>query len=109
MSKKKKGIIYSTNPSFEFEYENNQIETLTNKKQNLKVYIDKNRAGKVAVIIQGFVGSNDNLKTLSKILKTKCGVGGTAKNGEIIIQGNVRDKVIDILEERGYNYKRVGG
>tara|TARA_B100001250_G_C19049026_1_gene464964 strand:+ start:97 stop:426 length:330 start_codon:yes stop_codon:yes gene_type:complete len=109
MSKNKKGVIYSTNPNFEFEYENNQIETLENKQQNLKIYIDKNRAGKIAVIIKGFVGSNDDLKTLSKILKTKCGVGGTAKNSEIIIQGNVRDKVIDILEERGYNYKRIGG
>jgi translation initiation factor 1 len=107
--KNRKGVMFSTNHDFEFEYENNQIETLPNKEQNLKVCIDKNRAGKIAVIIKGFVGSNDDLKTLSKILKAKCGVGGTAKNGEIIIQGNVRDKVMGILEEEHYNYKRVGG
>ena len=112
MSKKKnnlKGVIYSTNPNFEFEYENDQLETLSPEKQNLKVCIDKHRAGKIAVIIKDFVGSTDDLNTLSKILKAKCGVGGTAKNGEIIIQGNVRDKVMDILEKQGYNCKRVGG
>ena len=80
------------------------------RKQNLEAHFsNKGRGGKTVTVIKGFVGSNDDLKTLSKILKTKCGVGGTAKNSEIIIQGNVRDKVIDILEERGYNYKRVGG
>ena len=112
MSKKKnnlKGVIYSTNPDFEFEYENDQLETLSPEKQNLKVCIDKHRAGKIAVIIKDFVGSTDDLNTLSKMLKAKCGVGGTAKNGEIIIQGNVRDKVMDILEKQGYNCKRVGG
>ena len=112
MSKKKnnlKGVIYSTNPNFEFEYENDQLETLSPEKQNLKVCIDKHRAGKIAVIIKDFVGSTDDLNTLSKMLKAKCGVGGTAKNGEIIIQGNVRDKVIDLLAKEGYTYKKVGG
>mgnify|MGYP002630750974 CR=1 FL=1 len=112
MSKKKnnlKGVIYSTNPNFEFEYENDQLETLSPEKQNLKVCIDKHRAGKIAVFIKDFVGSTDDLNALSKMLKAKCGVGGTAKNGEIIIQGNVRDKVMDILEKQGYNCKRVGG
>ena len=112
MSKKKnnlKGVIYSTNPNFEFEYENDQLETLSPEKQNLKVCIDKHRAGKIAVIIKDFIGNNDDLNALSKMLKAKCGVGGTAKNGEIIIQGNVRDKVMDILKEQGYNCKRVGG
>ncbi|MEC7863610.1 MAG: translation initiation factor [Bacteroidota bacterium] len=107
--KKKKGVMYSTNPNFKFEYENDQKKTLQPQEQNLKVCIDKHRAGKIAVIIKDFIGSTDNLNSLSKILKVKCGVGGTAKNGEIIIQGNVRDKVIGILEEEGYNYKRVGG
>ena len=112
MSKKKnnlKGVIYSTNPNFEYEYENDQLETLSPEKQNLKVCIDKHRAGKIAVFIKDFVGSTDDLNALSKMLKAKCGVGGTAKNGEIIIQGNVRDKVMDILEKQGYNCKRVGG
>ena len=101
--------MYSTNADFEFEYENEKIDTLANKQQNLKVYIDKQRAGKIAVIIKGFVGTADDLKALGKILKEKCGVGGSAKNGEIIIQGDLRDKVMDILEKEGYNYKRVGG
>jgi len=107
--KNKKGVMYSTNPDFEFEYENKEVETLANNAQHLKVCIDKHRVGKIAVIIKGFVGTAEDLKTLGKMLKAKCGVGGTAKNGEIIIQGDVRDKVMDILEEKGYNYKRVGG
>ena len=107
--KNTKGIIYSTNPDFEFEYKNDELESIPNNQQNLKVCIDKHRAGKVAVIIKGFVGSSDELKALGKILKVKCGVGGSAKNEEIIIQGDVRDRIIKILSKEGYNYKRVGG
>jgi translation initiation factor 1 len=107
--KNKTGVMYSTNPDFEFEYENEEIETLANNAQNLKVCIDKHRAGKIAVIIKDFVGTPEDLKTLGKMLKAKCGVGGTAKNGEIIIQGDVRDKIMEILGKEGYNYKRVGG
>ena len=107
--KNKKGVMYSTNPDFEFEYEDEKMDTLSNNQQNLKVCIDKHRAGKIAVIIKGFVGTADDLKALGKILKAKCGVGGSAKNGEIIIQGDLRDKVMDILAKEGYNYKRVGG
>ena len=107
--KNRKGVMYSTNPDFEFEYGNQEIGSLANKEQNLKVCIDKHRAGKIAVIIKGFTGTAEDLKALGKLLKTKCGVGGSAKNGEIIIQGDVRDKVMDILEKEGYNYKRVGG
>jgi translation initiation factor 1 len=107
--KYKKGVMYSTNPNFKFEYENQEMETLPNNKQHLKVCIDKHRAGKIAVIIKDFVGTKDDLKALGKLLKTKCGVGGSAKNGEIIIQGDVREKIMTILEKEGYNYKRVGG
>lgn len=107
--KKRKGVMYSTNPDFEFEYEDNEMETLPNNQQNLKVCIDKHRAGKIAVIIKGFIGTVDDLKALGKMLKTRCGVGGSAKNSEIIIQGDVRDKVMEILQKEGYNYKRVGG
>jgi len=107
--KNRKGVMYSTNPDFEFEYENEKINTLSNNQQNLKVCIDKHRAGKIAVIIKGFVGTAADLKALGKILKAKCGVGGSTKNGEIIIQGDLRDKVMDILAKEGYNYKRVGG
>ena len=107
--KNKKGVMYSTNPNFEYEYEDNKMETIPNNQQNLKVCIDKHRAGKVVVIIRDFIGTTDELKSLGKILKTKCGVGGSAKNGEIIIQGNVREKVMEILSREGYNYKKVGG
>ena len=107
--KNRKGIMYSTNPDFKYEYENQEMETLPTSKQNLKVCIDKHRAGKVAVIIKDFIGTTDDLKTLGKLLKTKCGVGGSAKNGEIIIQGNVREKVMEILQKEGNHYKRVGG
>jgi translation initiation factor 1 len=107
--KNRKGVMYSTNPDFEFEYENEKMDTLANNQQNLKVCIDKHRAGKIAVIIKGFVGTSDDLKALGKILKAKCGVGGSAKNGEIIIQGDLRDKVMAILAKESYNYKRVGG
>jgi len=107
--KNKKGVMYSTNSDFEFEYENQAMETLSNNEQCLKVCIDKHRAGKIAVIIKDFVGNTEDLKALGKLLKTKCGVGGSAKNGEIIIQGNVREKVMEILEKEEYNYKRVGG
>ena len=105
----KKGVMYSTNPDFEYEYENEEMETLPNKEQHLKVCIDKHRAGKIAVIIKDFIGTTDDLKDLGKRLKSKCGVGGSAKNGEIIIQGNVRDKVLELLKKEGFNYKRVGG
>jgi translation initiation factor 1 len=107
--KNRKGVMYSTNPDFEFEYENEKMDTLANNQQNLQVCIDKHRAGKIAIIIKGFVGTAADLKALGKILKAKCGVGGSAKNGEIIIQGDLRDKVMDILAKEGYNYKRVGG
>ena len=108
-NKKKRNIVYSTNPDFEYEYEDNEINTLNPKEQHLKVCIERHRAGKVVVIIKGFVGNNKDLKNLSKMLKTKCGVGGTAKNGEIIIQGDIREKVVNILDNEGYNYKIAGG
>ena len=107
--KNRKGIMYSTNPDFEYEYENKKMETLPASKQNLKICIDKHRAGKISVIIKNFVGTTDDLKKLGKLLKTKCGVGGSTKNGEVIIQGNMREKVMEILQKEGFHYKRVGG
>ena len=107
--KNRKGIMYSTNPDFEYEYENQEMETLPASKQNLKICIDKHRAGKIAVIIKNFVGTTDDLKKLGKLLKTKCGVGGSTINGEVIIQGNMREKVMEILQKEGFHYKRVGG
>ncbi|MBT4477955.1 MAG: translation initiation factor [Flavobacteriales bacterium] len=107
--KNRKGVMYSTNQDFEYEYENDEMETLPNNKQTLKICIDKHRAGKIAVIIKEFIGTSEDLKSLGKLLKSKCGVGGSVKNGEIIIQGNIRDKVMDILKKEGFHYKRVGG
>jgi translation initiation factor 1 len=107
--KNRKGVMYSTNPNFQYQYEDNKFQQLSPSQQNLKVCIDKHRAGKVVVIIKGFIGSINDLKKLGRILKTKCGVGGSAKNGEIIIQGDVRDKVMKILKKEEYNFKKVGG
>ena len=107
--KKRTGIIYSTKNDFEYNDEYDKIETLQASDQNLEIHIDKHRAGKTAVIIKNFIGSKEDLNLLSKTLKNRCGVGGTAKNNQIIIQGDLRNKVIEILEEKGYNYKKVGG
>ena len=107
--KQRKGVMYSTNPDFEFEYENEEIQNISKKNQNLEIYIKKHKAGKATVIIKNFVGSNKDLKDLGRLLKKKCGVGGSARNGEIIIQGDIRDKVIDILKKEGYVCKKSGG
>lgn len=110
MAKKKKNIVYSTNPDFEYEDEEQELETLPPEEQLLYVSIDrKKRKGKEVTLIEGFEGTDDDLKTLAKVLKSSCGVGGTAKDGEILIQGNFRDKIMDILAEKGYKTKRKGG
>ena len=112
MGKRKRnkiGVMYSTNPNYDFEFEQEE-ETLTAENQYLEIWIEKKgRGGKVATIVKGFIGSEADLKALGKLLKSKCGVGGSAKDGEIIIQGNIREKVMKILDKEGYNYKRVGG
>lgn len=103
------GFVFSTDKNFEFNNEPNLEETLTPNKQRLEAHLDKkNRGGKVATIIKGYQGTEEDLKTLGKLLKTKCGVGGSVKDNEIIIQGNFRDKVIQLLQSEGYNVKRVG-
>ena len=103
------GFVFSTNENFEFQSDAPSDETPAPNKQRLEAHLDKkNRGGKVATIIRGFVGTDEDLKTLGKLLKTKCGVGGAAKDNEIIIQGNFRDKVMQILQAEGYNVKRVG-
>jgi len=103
------GFVFSTNDSFEFDKQENQ-ETLAPKQQFLEaLFSNKGRGGKTVTVISGFIGSEDDLKSLAKILKTKCGVGGSVKDNEIIIQGNYRDKLMEILKKEGYNVKRVGG
>lgn len=102
------GFVFSTNPDFEFEVPSSDA-TLAPSAQRLEAHLDKkNRAGKIATVIKGFQGSEDDLKALGKMLKSKCGVGGSVKDNEIIIQGNFRDKLIDILKKEGYVVKRVG-
>lgn len=100
-------VVYSTNPDYNYEYSEEEIiETVPPEKQNLRVLLDsKQRKGKIVTLIQGFVGCEDDLKELAKLLKNKCGVGGSVKDGEIIIQGEVKDKVITILRDNHYRTK----
>lgn len=104
-------VVYSTNPEFKYQTEDNErTETLSPDKQDLRVWLDrKSRAGKQVTLVKGFAGSEDDLKALASMLKSKCGVGGSAKDGEIIIQGDFRDRVIDILVKAGYKTKKAGG
>ncbi|MCT4591328.1 MAG: translation initiation factor [Carboxylicivirga sp.] len=116
MAKKKKwknldGIVFSTNQDFDYQYnEEQEDETLAANEQDLRVMLDKKqRGGKKVTLVTGFVGSEDDLKDLGKTLKSKCGVGGSAKNGEILIQGDFRDKVLELLKNAGYKAKKSGG
>ncbi|MBR3773586.1 MAG: translation initiation factor [Alistipes sp.] len=104
------GMVYSTNPDFEFETDEvPQAETLAPEKQNLRVWLDrKQRGGKVVTLVKGFVGRDEDLQALAKELKTKCGVGGAAKEGEILIQGDHRDRVVELLTRGGYRCKKAG-
>lgn len=100
-------VVYSTNPDFSYEYNNNEeAETLSPEKQNLRVLLDsKQRKGKTVTLVQGFVGTEDDLKELAKLIKNKCGVGGSVKDGEIIIQGELKEKILTILRDNKYRAK----
>lgn len=109
--KKRDGVVFSTADSFDYtSNEAEDQETLPPSQQKLRVLLDKkSRAGKQVTLIEGFVGTEDDLKELGKMLKNKCGVGGSAKDGEILIQGDHRDKVVQVLAQSGYPAKKAGG
>jgi translation initiation factor 1 len=105
------GFVYSTNENEDFSsFDEADTVFFKPEQQQLEAHFsNKGRGGKIVTVIKGFQGSEKDLKTLGKLLKNKCGVGGSVKEGEIIIQGNIRDKIIKILESESYNVKRVGG
>ncbi len=104
------GMVYSTNKDAQWENKDESEETLAPQEQLLEAHIEKKgRGGKTAVLLKGFVGPEEALRDLAKQLKSHCATGGSAKDGEIIIQGNVRQKVMDYLNKKGYRVKRVGG
>jgi translation initiation factor 1 len=114
MSKKNKpdtrGFVYSTDPNFSFQQENSSSETLSPEQQKLKIRLDtKHRAGKAVTLIEGFIGNEEDLQEFGKKLKSFCGTGGSAKDGEIIVQGDQREKVMQWLRKNGYvNIKSSG-
>lgn len=111
MNKKNQdGVVYSTNPDFKYGQEGPLRETLPVAQQQLYIWIDsKGRKGKTVSLVRGFIGTDRDLDTLARELKTLCGTGGSVKNGEIIIQGDFREKIMRFLSGKGYKVKKAGG
>ena len=104
------GTVYSTNPDFVFDYGEEEAVTIEPAKQNLRVMLDKKQgAGKKVTLITGFQGSDYDLAVLGKELKSACGVGGSVKDGEILLQGDFREKVLGILHQKGYTKTKISG
>lgn len=108
--KERLNVVYSTNPDFRYETaEEEETATLPASQQRLRVRLDrKNRGGKVVTLVTGFIGTEEDLKELGRLLKSKCGVGGSAKDGEIIVQGDFKEKVVELLKKEGYGQTKAG-
>jgi translation initiation factor 1 len=109
-NKRKDGVVYSTSDDFEYSYEQEEeADTLPGSKQNLKVFLDRKSGGKMVSRVNGFIGNDADLNALGSAIKKHCGVGGSVKDGEILIQGDLRDKILLFLGKGGYKAKKAGG